>query len=71
MHFISLTRTRTQSLLLQIEALSVEGEVSEEQQQVLNGLQDRVNSAIELYEEDGALVRINGRSGGGEMAGIG
>lgn len=48
--------------VLQIEALSVEGELSEEQQQVLNGLQDRVNQAIELYGEEGAMVRIGGRS---------
>ncbi len=47
--------------ILQIEALSVEGEVSEEQQQVLSGLEDRVNQAIELFEEDGAVVRVNER----------
>ena len=46
----------------QVEALSAEGEPSEEQQQVLNGLQDRVNQAIELYGEEGAMVRIGGRS---------
>lgn len=45
----------------QIEALVVEGDPSEEQQQVLNGLQDRINQAIELYGEEGALVRIGGR----------
>ena len=46
----------------QIEALSVEGDPSEEQQQVLSGLEDRVNQAIELFEEDGAVVRVNERS---------
>ena len=57
------------SLLPQIEALTAEGEVSEEQQQVLKGLEDRINAVVELYEKDGALVKINGRcvlcSGGG------
>ena len=46
----------------QIEALSAEGDPSEEQQQVLNGLKDRINGAIELYGEEGAMVRIGGRS---------
>ena len=50
------------ALAHQVEALSAEGEPSEEQQQVLNGLQDRVNQAIELYGEEGAMVRIGGRS---------
>lgn len=35
--------------------------MSEEQQQVLNGLQDRINAVIELYEKDGAMIKINGR----------
>ena len=52
----------THTHTLQIDALSAEGDVSEEQQQVLTGLEDRVNQAIELFEEDGALVRVNGRS---------
>lgn len=39
----------------------MEGEVSEQQQQVLNGLQERINAVIELYEKDGALVKINSR----------
>ena len=43
----------------------MEGDVSEEQQQVLNGLQDRINAVIELYEtdgaKDGAMIKINGR----------
>ena len=59
---ISLSLSLSLSLsFFQIEALSAEGEPSEEQQQVLNGLQDRVNQAIELYGEDGAMVRIGGR----------
>ena len=49
-------------IIFQIEALSAEGDPSEEQQQVLNGLKDRINGAIELYGEDGAMVRIGGRS---------
>ena len=40
----------------------MEGDPSEEQQRVLAALEDRVNQAIELYGEDGALVRVNGRS---------
>lgn len=47
----------------EIEALTVEGEVSEEQQQVLKGLEDRINAVVELYEKDGALVKINCRTG--------
>ncbi len=39
----------------------MEGDLSEEQQQCLDGLKERINSAIELYEGDGALVKINGR----------
>ena len=37
--------------------------MSEEEQQVLNNLRDRINSAIELYNGDGALIKINDRSG--------
>ena len=55
-------------VLCQIEALSVEGDPSEEQQQVLDGLKDRVNGAIELYGEEGAMVRIGGRSVSGSVA---
>ncbi len=47
---------------IQIEALSAVGDPSEEQQQVLSGLEDRVNQAIELFEGDGAVVRVNERS---------
>ncbi|XP_064384704.1 uncharacterized protein LOC135333633 [Halichondria panicea] len=46
----------------EIEALSAVGDPSEEQQQVLSGLEDRVNQAIELFEGDGAVVRVNERS---------
>lgn len=46
----------------EIDALTLEGEASEEQQQVLNALQERINAVIELYEQDGALIKVNGRS---------
>ena len=45
----------------QIDALSAEGDPSEEQQQVLAGLEERINNVIELFEGDGALVRVNSR----------
>lgn len=37
-------------------------ELSEEQQQVLNRLEERLNQAIQLYEEDGAFIKLNDRS---------
>jgi hypothetical protein len=48
-------------VIFQIEALTVESDVSEEQQQVLDGLEARISAVIELYEKDGALIKINGR----------
>ena len=35
--------------------------MSEEQQKVLDALQGRINAVIELYENDGAFLKINGR----------
>ncbi len=46
---------------LKIEALSKEGDLTEDEQQVLNHLKERINDAIELYGEDGALIKINDR----------
>ena len=46
---------------MQIDALSVVGDVSESEQEILDRLQARIDSAIELYNGDGALVKVNNR----------